>query len=236
MSRTGSFSCFLVVFLVLSTTPIRSETFTFAVGEWPPYISSQMPGLGSHTETVKRIFNHAGVDLEFEFLPWQRSMEMTRNGTFPATFSWSYTSERADSFYYSTLSIDKIRYVHFYRKDRFPDGLDALNFGMLQRQGLTVVAVKNYWYDQPLREAKVKVHFVVTEEQAWSMLRHKRADIYIESLRVGEIQKREFLGPDAGLIAHTGPFREVPMFILFSKAHPAGQKLLKLWEAYAALN
>lgn len=236
MGRIGSFSYVLTIVLLLFTTPLRSETFTFAVGEWPPYISSEIPGFGSHSQTVKRIFDHAGVDLKFEFLPWQRSMEMTRNGTYPATFSWSYTPERAQDFHYSTLSIDTIRYVHFYRKDRFPDGLDALGFDMLRDQGLSVVAVKNYWYDKPLKDARVKVHFVVTEEQAWSMLRHKRADIYIESLQVGEIQKRDFLGDDGDLIGHSGPFREVPMFLLFSKAHPDGHKLMKLWEAYAALN
>lgn len=236
MSRIGSFFCCFAVLLFMNTTPVRSEPFTFAVGEWPPYISSQTPGFGSHTQTVKQVFDHAGVDLDFEFLPWQRSMEMTRNGTYPATFSWSYTQERALDFFYSTLSIDKIRYVHFYRKDRFPEGLDPLNFSMLRQQGLSVVAVKNYWYDKPLTDAGVKVHFVVTEEQAWSMLHHKRADIYIESLQVGEIQKRDFLGDDADEITHTGPFREIPMFILFSKAHPDGQKLLRLWEAYAALN
>ncbi|MHA7775646.1 substrate-binding periplasmic protein [Roseibium sp. M-1] len=224
----------MALFICLQAAPLRCETFTFAVGEWPPYIGSRSPGLGTHAQTVKRVLERAGHNVRINFLPWLRTLEMTRNGSYPATFSWVYTSERAEDFYYSTLSIDKIRYVHFYRKETFPNGLPPLDFDGLAHRDLTVVAVKNYWYQKSLEDAGVKVQFVVTEEQAWNMLRHKRADVYIESLEVGMIQKEEFLGEDAGMIDHSQPFRTVPMFILFSKSHPDGKRLKEIWETHAA--
>jgi polar amino acid transport system substrate-binding protein len=105
-----------------------------------------------------------------------------------------------------------------------------LSFDRIKERNLKLVAVKNYWYQQDLEKAGISAQYVITEEQAWTMLLHKRADIYIESTAVGTIQMKEFLGPEADRIAHTAPIHQVPLFILFSKNHPDGRRLLEILE------
>ncbi|GAB2186459.1 substrate-binding periplasmic protein [Roseibium sp. LAB1] len=231
MSRLGSFACFLVLFLCLHVSASRSETFTFAVGEWPPFIGSKSPGFGSHAQIVRDAFEKAGHDTRFVFLPWQRSYQMTRNGTYAATFSWSYTDERNQDFYFPERPVGQTTYVHFFKKDRFPDGIGPLSFDDLRKEGLSVVAVRNYWYEDMLEAAGVTVEYVSTEQLAWSMLLHDRADVYMESTEVGMIRKAMFLGDEADLLAHSPTFLEVPMYLMFSRKHPDGRRLLKIWEA-----
>jgi polar amino acid transport system substrate-binding protein len=230
MDLNGSLRRLLIALFFLSPLPLHSETFTFAVGEWPPFIGSQSPEFGSHSKVVRNIFESAGHEVVFEFYPWQRSMELAKNGKVPATFSWARTDERAKNFFYSGNPIGLIEYVLFHRKDRFPGGLEALSFDRIKELNLKLVAVKNYWYQQDLEKTGIAAQYVITEEHAWTMLLHKRADIYIESTAVGTIQMKEFLGPEADLIAHTDPIHQVPLFILFSKNHPDGRRLLEIWE------
>jgi len=218
--------------LALQCAAARAETFTFAVGEWPPFISKDAPGFGSHVENVVKAFKKAGHDVRFEFLPWRRSLEMARHGTFPATFSWAFAEERQTDFLYPQTPIDDARDVYFYRKDRFPEGLEPLSFKELKTRGLTVVGISGYWYETALKEKGVLFQSVATEEQAWAMLQHGRADIFIENDVVGRAHSREFLKDQAGLVAGSRPIRIVPLYILFSKSHPDGGRMLEIWEKF----
>jgi polar amino acid transport system substrate-binding protein len=229
--QLGSFICILMLFCFLYVPASRSETFTFAVGEWPPFIGAKSPGFGSHTQIVRRVIEKAGHQAKFDFLPWQRSYQMVRNGTYAATFSWSYTDERSEEFYFPERPVGLATYVHFYKKDRFPDGIGPLGFDDLRKEGLSVVAVRNYWYEDMLEAAGVTVEYVSTEQLAWSMLLHERADVYMESTEVGMIRKAVFLGDEASLLVHSPTFLEVPMYPMFSRKHPDGRRLLEIWEA-----
>jgi hypothetical protein len=229
--QLGSFICILISFSFLHVPASRSETFTFAVGEWPPFVGEQSSGLGSHTQIVRRVIEKAGHQAKFVFLPWQRSYQMVRNGTYAATFPWSYTDERDEDFYFPERPVGLVSYVHFYKKNRFPKGIGPLSFDDLRKEGLSVVAVRNYWYEDRLEAAGVRVDYVSTEQLAWSMLLHERADVYMESTEVGIIRKGVFLGDEADLLAHSPTFLEVPMYPMFSKKHPDGKRLLKIWEA-----
>ncbi|WP_420412833.1 substrate-binding periplasmic protein [Roseibium sp.] len=220
----------IALVLIQSANPARAETFTFAVGEWPPYVGSDEPHYGTHARTITNAFASAGHIAEYKFMPWRRAMKVVEGGSVPATFPWVYTEDRAKRFFVPDRPITTNNFVMFYRKDRFPDGLPALTFDEIRERGLTVVAVQNYWYEKPLEEAKVTVETVVTEAQAWTMLQYERADIFIDGDDVGIIQKAEFLGDAAEEITHSPPIHTVPLYILFSKTHPHGKKMLELWD------
>lgn len=222
----------LLMLLFCPSTLAKAETFTFGIGDWPPFISETAPGFGPHAEKVARAFRKAGHEIRLEFLPWRRSFEMSRHGTIPATFSWAFTKERTRDFLYPALPIDQARDVYFYRKDRFPDGLSPLSFEDLSESGLTVVGVSDYWYDAPLAEAGVSLQRVATEEQAWSMLLHGRADLYIENDAVGKAHSRNFLGTQAAEIANSRPIRIVPLYILFSKHNPDARRMMEIWDRF----
>ncbi|POF32892.1 substrate-binding periplasmic protein [Roseibium marinum] len=233
MTSVGFRAFAVVVALVFQCAAANSETFTFAVGDWPPFTSRDAPGFGMHAQKVTETFRAAGHDVRFEFLPWLRSFEMTRHGTLPATFSWIFEKERAEDFIYPETPIALASFVYFYRKDRFPAGLQALSFEEVAARGLTVVGIPGYWYQAPLEKAGVLFQAVPEEEQAWNMLARGRADLYIEIDRVGRAHSRAVLDDAAESIAMSEPIRVYPLYILFSKTHPDGARMKNIWDAQA---
>ena len=156
---------------------------------------------------------------------------MTRRGSLPATFSWSYVRSRTADFLYPKTPVDTLKDVYFFRKDRFPENLKPLTFDEIKAGKLTVVGITDYWYQGPLEEKGIIFQKVATEEQAWTMLAHGRADIYIENDIVGREHSRAILGDEAGNIAMSEPIRTEPVYVLFSKAHPDGPRMLEIWDA-----
>ncbi|MBN9673178.1 substrate-binding periplasmic protein [Roseibium aggregatum] len=234
MVSGGVRSIAMLIALALQVAAAKAETFTFAVGEWPPFVARDSAGFGSHAEAVTQAFRKAGHNVRFEFLPWLRSLETTRHGSIPASFSWAFVEDRQKDFLYPETPLGEARDVYFYRKDRFPEGLEPLSFKELRTRGLTVVGISGYWYEAALRKEGVVFQGVATEEQAWTMLRHERADIFIENDVVGQAHSREVLREEAGLIQGSRPIRIVPLYILFSKAHPDGRRMLEIWDEFGS--
>lgn len=220
----------LAILSIITTPPAVSEEFSFAIGEWPPFISSNAPGYGLHSELISEIFGSQGHTVKLEFYPWRRSLELTKVGTLPATYSWSYLQEREDDFIYPEHPLDQLNDVNFYRKDRFPNGLVPLSFDELKGRSLTVVGVEGYWYETVLNKADVVFQTVATEEQAWKMLLHNRADIFIENDVSGDIQGRQFLGKDMDNIDRSAPFRTIPVYIMFSRHNPDALRMMEIWD------
>jgi len=223
-----------VVFLTAGT-PVRADTFTFVLGEWPPFVGKALPGHGIHARRVTKVFRTAGHDVRFEFSPWLRAYEVVKNGTEPSTFPWAYTKERTEDFYFSTKPVGTNDYVLFYRKDRFPDGLPPMTFQEIKARNLSIVAIEGYWYLDQLTEAGLSYQNVATEKQAWNMLGHDRVDLYFDSGIVGDIQKRQFLGDMADEIAQTEAVHSVALYMMFSKSHPDGKRMKDIWEQETAL-
>ncbi|WP_157738998.1 hypothetical protein [Labrenzia sp. VG12] len=173
--------------------------------------------------------------MAFEFLPWRRSLELTKNGSLPATFSWSFVEARTTDYFYPEIPVDQVDDVYFYRKDKFPDGLATLSFDDIREQNLTVVGIADYWYQEPLEKAGVSFQAVATEKEAWTMLLYGRADLYIENDVVGQVYSRSVLEDSAALIGMSEPLRSVELFILFSKTHPDGALMAEIWDKGAAL-
>ncbi len=225
----------LTALCLLPGTTASADDFAFAIGEWPPFISKGAPDYGLHSKRVSDVFQAQGHTVRFEFLPWRRSLELTKNGSLPATFSWSFVRSRTDDFLYPDVPVDLVDDVYFFRKDRFPGGLGIKSFEDIRDRKLTVVGIADYWYQEPLQDAGVSFQTVATEEEAWTMLLYGRADLYIENDVVGQVHSRSFLGDNAALIGMSEPLRSVELFILFSKIHPDGARMAEIWDKGAAL-
>lgn len=234
MYRNRPCMAVLLVVSLIFGGPARADTFTFVLGDWPPFVGKDLPGHGLHARRVTRVFRDAGHDVRFEFRPWLRAYEVVRNGSEPSTFPWAYTEERARNFYFSTKPVGTNEYVLFYRKDRFPDGLPPLTFAEIRDRNLSIVAIEGYWYLDQLTGADLPYQNVATEKQAWNMLGHGRVDLYFESSIVGGIQSRQFLGDMADEITSTGPVHGVTLYMLFSKTHPDGRRMKEIWERETA--
>jgi polar amino acid transport system substrate-binding protein len=72
----------------LWAAPVRLTTL-----EWPPFTSQSLPDGGLTGHIVKRAFAEAGLEVEFDFYPWQRAVRLAADpaqpysGYFPKYFA-----------------------------------------------------------------------------------------------------------------------------------------------------
>lgn len=210
-----------------------AQSAKMGVGEWAPYIGESLPDDGLHGARVREVMKAAGYDLDLEYLPWKRTFEQTKRGDFVATFPWSHSDDRAADFIYPETPLEEQTDVIFYSKKKHPDGLAVKSIEGIKSEGLKVVGLAGYWYESALKAAGVDIHTVSSEANAWKFLQAGRADIMIENEVVGGLSIDNTLGASAGDIGKGAVLRTVPMYVLFSKAHPDGEAMAKAWDANA---
>lgn len=221
------------VFAFTLSTAAKAESVTFAVGEWAPYVGEDLPDKGLHTKRVLEVLTSAGYDVGLEFMPWKRAYEVGKRGDLAATYPWSHSEDREADYYYPTVPLEEQTDLIFYNKEKHPDGISAASVEDIKAQGLKVVGLAGYWYETALADAGVDIHIVSSEDNAWKFLEAGRADIMIENEVVGGLSSERVLGADASKIGKGAALRTVPMYVLFSKAHPEGEKLRDAWDANA---
>lgn len=213
--------------------PAQKPEVLFAIGEWPPMITENAAGYGIHTERVTEVFEAIGYRVRYVFVPWRRAYEQTVAGEYAATFSWIWTEERAAEMLYPRHPVAKAHQKGFYRKDRFPTGLDIDEIADLGALGLRPVGVASYWYEVEFRRQGIPADIVTSSEAAWRFLDAGRADIYFDEEDVGWMDMTNVLGEDAmSRYATTDPVQSDTMFILFSPQHPQGRDLRDAFDAF----
>lgn len=214
--------------------PLHAEPVTIAAGEWKPFISEDLPGYGPHAKRVSEVFKQAGIEIEYVFVPWTRSYNLTRSGRYAATFSWFKSEDRLREVLYPDVPIDLRQSAVYYNKSRFPDGLDITSLDEMIDSGLRIVGVRSYWYSEPLTKADVLYHETSESSVAWRLLDAGRADLYIEDIAVAEAEIVSEFGEGAlSRFASAGIIREAPMYILFTDADPVGRELRDAWDRHA---
>ena len=152
----------------------QSTPIPLATGEWAPYTSKDMEGFGAFTEIVSAAFHEAGMEPRYQFYPWKRAEEYTREGTVFAAFPYKITDERLLIYDFSeAVMLSTGRF--FYLKSRFPQRLDYQEFADLA--ALRIGGVLGYWYETPFKEAKLMVEYVPTDEQNFMKLYAGRLDL-----------------------------------------------------------
>jgi polar amino acid transport system substrate-binding protein len=86
---------FIAVLAVVSAASATSIKLTTV--DWPPYVFSD--GSGPNTETVRKIFTRAGVDVEIQVLPWNRAVRLAADdpewvGVYPEYYSDDIDAEK----------------------------------------------------------------------------------------------------------------------------------------------
>lgn len=81
-------------------------------GEWPPYLSADLPGQGIVSQIVREAFAEVGVAVEYGFFPWQRSYVLAQKGHWDGSVIWLQTKERSEAFLFSDTVIDAS--MHFF--------------------------------------------------------------------------------------------------------------------------
>lgn len=106
----------VLVLVALAATPwvFAAETIRLATGELPPYATQERSDEGIALDIVRKAFAHAGMEVEYTFKPWMRSLEEARAGKFDGTAYWGRNPERDAGFLISDNVLTE-QWVFVYR-------------------------------------------------------------------------------------------------------------------------
>ncbi len=93
----------LFVALVFSSANALAEKVVFAIGEWPPYVSSEMANYGYTTELVSAICREAGITPVYKFYPWARAEQLVQEGKVFGSFAYAITETRKSKYLLSDV-------------------------------------------------------------------------------------------------------------------------------------
>lgn len=203
------------------------------VDDWPPMVAEDMEGFGKHSRHVTDIFSGMGFQVKFVFLSWPRAYELTKSGDYVGTFPWLKTRERDRDFLIPEHGIAQSYHKGFYKASRYPDGLDVTDFDDVKRLGLQPVVVASYWQEQEFKNRGIEAEVVTNPEAAWRFLEAGRGDILFEEEEVAWHDLKNVFGEDVvKRFASTEAITVEPMYILISRHHPDGERLLRAFDAF----
>ncbi len=247
MRKTAVFFSFLVIICVLLTKQIAlsKETISISSGEFPPYVSESLPNQGLYPPIIRKVFESAGIEVNFNIRPWSRAYEEVASGKVEASLPWLKTAEREKDLIYPVVPIEEINDILFFRKDVFPNGLEVsslkelVNMKIKDKKNverrIRIIGVSSYWYISALKELNADYELVAKPASAYNMIIADRADVHINTDKVGLLEIKEFLTPEKALLMGWSktPVYKAPVYLAFSRKNPRSKELIKIWTKHA---
>lgn len=106
--------------LACACAPAAAQVLRLATGELPPYATQERPDQGIALDIVRRAFALEGLEVEYTFKPWTRTLEESRAGLWDATAYWGRNPERDKGFLISDNVLTE-QWVLVYRQAAFKD-------------------------------------------------------------------------------------------------------------------
>ncbi len=187
-----------------------------ASGEWAPFVSENLLHEGIVSRIVRESFESEGYEVKFEYRPWNRSIEETKNGKWHGTLPWLKNEERENYFYFSE-PIAYQQYVVFYHNNQIFTWDNISDF-----QGFTVGVVDGYSYgtefDDAIKEGQIAVETTTNDSQNFQKLLAERLDLVLCEINVGYDIIEKLTSADAGNITHAPKsVNEEALYLLLSK-------------------
>jgi len=119
-----------------TTTSAAAEVWRVATGELPPYATDARPDHGIALRIIREALRTQGVEVQYTFMPWGRSLEETRAGKWDATAHWGHKPEHEKSFLLSDNVLTEA-WVVLYRAGlsldwKEPEDLTPYAFGAIR--------------------------------------------------------------------------------------------------------
>lgn len=124
--------------------------------EWPPYVSSDLPGNGASGEIVRAAFKAVGYDLEIRFFPWARTLHETKeNQAIVGFFPEYYSEDRGKRFLYSeSIGVSHVGVITSRKQPIYWDKISDLN---KYRIGVVRDYINTPEFDLAVAEGELKV-------------------------------------------------------------------------------
>lgn len=196
---------------------------SLATGEWAPYTSEKMEGQGAFTEIVSAVFKEMGQPVKYLFYPWKRAEAETKSGNVFAAFPYITTDERQKDYDFSDpvmISTGKFFYMPKHQKTE-------ISFTKLEDlQAYNVGGVLGYWYEDPFKQAGLKVDYVSSDEQNIQKLYLGRVDLAAGEELVGWALIKQLYPNEMGQFATLQKsINEDPLRLMISRKYPGASAL-----------
>ncbi len=185
----------------LSAQATEQPELRISVGDWPPYLSSELKHNGVIAHLISDILADEGYRVTFQFLPWPRAYSAAAAGRCDGTAVWMHKAEREADFYFSEPLLDE-QFVFFHLKSlpfdwqRFDDLTGMTLGGNLEHSYGPL-------FDEFMAQGKVKMERVPTNMQNFEKLLKERVVLYPQEMNVGYASLRShFNDSDQAKITH----------------------------------
>jgi polar amino acid transport system substrate-binding protein len=202
----------------------------FTTGEYPPYLSRDLPHGGSAARIVEDALAAQGVHVHYQFFPWQRAYEEAREGSrFAGSVMWLKTPAREKDFLYSDPVV-VTRSVLFYAKSA-PVRWNTLG----DLAGLRLGGAQGYFYGEEwarLEQSGVlHVDRVAVDDTNIAKLAKGHIQAVPLELEVGLYTINRMPGMAEQLGYDPKTILEAPMYLLVSRNWPGGAELIRRFNA-----
>ncbi|MBU3915134.1 transporter substrate-binding domain-containing protein [bacterium] len=211
----------LLVFVTfLVSTAMAGETVKFAIGDWAPYTSKTDMKGKLLEDVVTAAFKLEGIDVQYLYFPWKRSITSTEDGKYDGTFPWNKTEEREKAFYLPKSYLIKDEGVYFHLKTTQFDW-NTIQDLKKYRVGVTI----GYKQEKTYKDLGIKADSVPHEQLNFKKMLKGRIDVYQTSKTVGYSTINSIFGPEeAGMFTnHPKTVEESEYYILFSRKTSNGK-------------
>jgi polar amino acid transport system substrate-binding protein len=214
--------CLLVTCFALFAEPLRIVS-----SEFVPHNGEHLPQQGYAIELVRQIFASQQQQVSFEFLPWPRALKLSQKGEAVAIVTLWFDQDRAQYLYYPTPLYSN--FMRFYHRNQFP--IDLIHVAQPRKRKLRLGMVRGYSYHPSITHLPVTFVELNSDLESLKMLALGRVDFVICEQLVAEHILSNELSSYQSQISSVGPvLEEKPMYLAFSKAHPAATAMMQVFE------
>ena len=196
-----------------------------SVGDWPPYLSSELKHNGVVAHLISDIMADEGYRVTFRFLPWPRAYAEAAAGKYQASAVWMHKAERDADFLFSAPLLNE-QFVFFHLKSLPFDWqrLDDLK-GMKLGGGLEYSYGPEF--DAYIATGDVQMERVSSDAQNFGKLLKERVVLYPQEINVGYAALRSHFSPAeiARITHHPKPLLNNLSYLMLPKKLPGSQAL-----------
>ncbi|MBU1437038.1 MAG: transporter substrate-binding domain-containing protein [Gammaproteobacteria bacterium] len=223
-----SFVCLLSLPVVLANAPTPLKPLAISAGEWPPYLGADLPEQGMAARLIRDIFKDAGYQVTFQFLPWARAYQDSKQGRYAATAVWMKVPSREQDFWFSDAVLNET-FVFFHLKSNplyFESLADLANVRLGGGLGYSYGIA----FDTEVAKNNIDISRVGDTAQNFRRLAKGRIQAFPEEMHVGYHVLKTQLPELAAQIDHNPkPLLINQSFVLFPKTSGNSEQLQQLF-------
>ena len=196
----------------------EANVLRIASGEYAPFTDQNAPGGGIVNEFVTQVAETAGYTVEFDYLPWMRSLELTRTGRYVASSYWFFREEREEEFIHVGPVVSD-RLVFFRRVEtELPEWTDILDLSDFRIGAVTGYTYTPDFWDQA-EAGELTVETAQSDEANLRKLFAGRIDLFAMSEDVGLALLEQHFTPEqrAQITTEPNPLTVTYGYILVSR-------------------